>query len=167
MHNDARYAGFLVRLMASLLDTFFIALPLGIIVYLLSDGAWMNLDQFSQALEMARYGNVEALQHRPQPQMQWELVFELLMAVVIIIFWKRWAGATPGKKMMGIEVVSMEGSQELSNKQMIIRYFGYIVSTIPFLIGFFMVAFRSDKRALHDLLAGTAVIYRSTDETAD
>ncbi|MEA1918610.1 MAG: RDD family protein, partial [Campylobacterota bacterium] len=48
----------------------------------------------------------------------------------------------------------------LSNKQLIIRYIGYIVSIIPLMIGFFMVAFRSDKRALHDLLAGTVVIYR-------
>ncbi|MDD2567019.1 MAG: RDD family protein [Thiovulaceae bacterium] len=39
------------------------------------------------------------------------------------------------------------------------RSLGYIVSTLLFLVGFLMVAFRKDKRGLHDLLADTAVIY--------
>jgi uncharacterized RDD family membrane protein YckC len=167
MHNDTVFAGFTVRFIASLIDTIVIALPLGLIVYFLSDGQWMNIEQFQQAIKMAQYGNIEALEHRPQTTMSWEIVFELMMAAVIIVFWKRWAGATPGKRVMGIEVVNYDGSSQLSNKQMIIRYIGYIVSTLPLLIGFIMVAFRHDKRALHDLLAGTAVIYRRDNETTD
>jgi uncharacterized RDD family membrane protein YckC len=64
--------------------------------------------------------------------------------------------------MVGIEVVNFKDNGELNNKQMIIRYVGYIVSTLPFLIGFFMVLFRSDRRALHDLLADTAVIRKES-----
>ncbi|MCJ7765717.1 MAG: RDD family protein [Thiovulaceae bacterium] len=48
----------------------------------------------------------------------------------------------------------------MTNKQAIIRYVGYIVSTIPLAIGFIMVGFRKDRRALHDLLAETVVIYK-------
>ncbi|MEA1918289.1 MAG: RDD family protein, partial [Campylobacterota bacterium] len=153
MNKEAIHAGFWVRFVASLLDTLFIAVPIGVIVYLLSDGQWMNFDQFKQAIQMAQYGNIDALEHRPQTDMRWELLFELLMAIVIIVFWKRWAGATPGKHIVGIEVVNASDLGPLSNKQLIIRYIGYIVSIIPLMIGFFMVAFRSDKRALHDLLA--------------
>jgi uncharacterized RDD family membrane protein YckC len=167
LNDETIPAGFWVRFVASLLDTLFIAVPLGVLVYVLSDGQWMNLDQFKQAIQLAQYGNVDALKYAPQTDMKWELLFELLMAVVIIVFWKRWAGATPGKHVMGIEVVSAKDLGPLSNKQLVIRYIGYIISILPFMIGFFMVAFRHDKRALHDLLAGTLVIYRSNNETAD
>jgi uncharacterized RDD family membrane protein YckC len=34
------------------------------------------------------------------------------------------------------------------------------------LMGFLMVAFREDKRALHDLMAGTAVIYYPNKDAA-
>ncbi|HIC12614.1 MAG TPA: hypothetical protein EYO75_04465 [Sulfurimonas sp.] len=47
----------------------------------------------------------------------------------------------------------------ITNQQAISRSIGYIASTFSFLIGFIMVAFRDDKRGLHDLLAGTVVIY--------
>ncbi len=159
MNNEVVYAGFWIRLVASLLDTVILAVPIGILVYFLSDGQWMNFDQFQNAMQMAQYGNAEALQAMPQTDMTWELLFEALMMLIIIVFWRRWAGATPGKRILGIEVVNFEDNGALTNKQMIIRYVGYIISTLPFLIGFFMVLFRQDKRALHDLLAGTAVIH--------
>jgi uncharacterized RDD family membrane protein YckC len=159
MNDEVIYASFWVRLVASLLDTVILAVPIGVFVYFVSDGQWMNFDQFQNAMQMAQYGNAEALQAMPQTDMTWELLFELLMMAIIIIFWRRWAGATPGKKILGIEVVSFEDNGTLSNKQMIIRYVGYIISTLPFLLGFFMVLFRKDRRALHDLLAGTAVIH--------
>jgi uncharacterized RDD family membrane protein YckC len=162
VEDGVLYASFWERLVASLLDTVILAVPIGIVVYILSDGQWMDFSQFQDAIKMAQYGNADAINQMPQTDMTWEILFELLMAAVIIIFWKRWAGATPGKKMVGIEVVNFKDNGELNNKQMIIRYVGYIVSTLPFLIGFFMVLFRSDRRALHDLLADTAVIRKES-----
>jgi len=159
MNDKVIYASFWERLVASLLDTVILAVPIGVFVYFISDGQWMNFDQFQNAMQMAQYGNAEALQSMPQTDMTWELLFEVLMMLIIIVFWKRWAGATPGKKMLGIEVVNFEDNGVLTNKQMIIRYVGYIISTLPFLIGFFMVLFRRDRRALHDLLSGSAVIH--------
>lgn len=154
-----------MRLVASLIDTLIIALPLGVLVYLLSDGAWMDLGALFEAVQMAQRGDTTALHVRPQADMTWEVIFEMLMAAVIILFWRRWAGATPGKKMMGIEVVSIDGAP-LSNRQLITRYIGYIASTLPLLLGFVLVAFRKDKRALHDLLAATAVCYAAKEEDA-
>ncbi len=159
MSSEVIYASFWERLVASLLDTLILAVPIGILVYFLSDGQWMDFEQFQNAIQMAQYGNVKALESMPQTDMTWELLFEALMMLVIIIFWRRWAGATPGKKMLGIEVVNFTDNTPLTNKQIIIRYIGYLISTLPFLLGFFMVLFRQDKRALHDLLAGTAVIH--------
>ena len=79
--------------------------------------------------------------------------------LITIVFWRRWRGATPGKKFVHIKIVDANTLQDIDNKQAITRSIGYIVSTLALMIGFLMVGFRSDKRGLHDLLAGTVVIY--------
>ncbi len=104
-------------------------------------------------------GNIHALDSQPKLSFRWELLFEVSVFLVTLLFWKRWRGATPGKKFVHIKIVDAKTLKDISNKQAITRSFGYIASTLLFLIGFFMVAFRSDKRALHDLLASTVVVY--------
>ncbi len=158
--SNIRYAGFWVRFLASWIDTAVLIVPIGLIVHLFSGGSWLDFSQLSQSIALAQNnGMVDALQSMPKASMKWESVFELLIAGVTIIFWKRWAGATPGKKLLGIHVVDAVSGEDINNKQAIIRYIGYIVSTIPLGAGFLMVGLRRDKRALHDLLAETVVIY--------
>jgi uncharacterized RDD family membrane protein YckC len=157
--NEVKYAGFWIRFLASFLDTLFLALPLAIFIYFLSDGAWFDFAHYQQNMQMAMSGNVNALNNQPQTSLQWELIFELSVLVVTIIFWKQFKGATPGKRFVNIKVVDATNFDEISNKQAITRSFGYIPSTLFFFFGFLMVAFRKDKRSFHDLLAGSAVIY--------
>ena len=157
--KNIKYAGFWIRFVASLLDTIFLALPVGIVIYFLSGGEWFDFAQYQQNMQMAMSGNPHALDSQPHTSLQWELFFELSVLVVTMIFWKRWRGATPGKKFVGIHIVDAKTYNEITNKQALTRSFGYIASTFAFLLGFIMVAFRKDKRALHDLLAGTVVIY--------
>jgi uncharacterized RDD family membrane protein YckC len=45
----------------------------------------------------------------------------------------------------------------LSLWRAILRELGYIVSLLTFGIGYLMAGIRPDKRALHDLIAGTRV----------
>ena len=157
--NEVRYAGFWIRFVASFADTIFLALPVAIVIYFLSDGNWFDFSQYQQNLQMAMSGNTNALNSQPQTSLKWELFFEFSVLIVTMIFWKRWKGATPGKKLVHIKVVDSKTFEDIDNKQAITRSIGYIVSTLAFLIGFIMVAFKKDKRGLHDLLAGTAVIY--------
>lgn len=153
-------AGFWIRLLASLIDTVIVALPLVAVIYLLSGGAWLDLTVMHESLRYALQGDaVNALQSARMVDMRWEILFEVLMAAVIILFWRRWAGATPGKKILGITVVDAKSGKVIDNKQAIVRYIGYIASTMILFIGFLMVAFRKDKCALHDLMAGTKVVY--------
>jgi len=159
MSNEVRYAGFWIRFIASFLDTLFLALPLGILIYFISGGQWFDFSQYQQNLQMAMSGNPHALDHQPQTSFSWELVFEFSVLIVTILFWDKWRGATPGKKFVHIRVVDAKTFKDITNKQAITRSLGYIPSALLFGIGFFMVAFRKDKRALHDLLAGTTVIY--------
>ena len=164
--TEVIYAGFWVRFVASFLDTLFLAVPIGIVIYFISDGKWFDFTAYMENVRYAMHGNaVRALSNMPQTQMQWELLFEVAVMVVVMIFWRRWRGATPGKKAVGIVVVDAKSFGEIDNRQAIIRSIGYIASTLMLLMGFVMVAFRRDKRALHDLMAGTAVIYTQEDAT--
>ena len=157
--KEVRYAGFWIRFLASLLDTIFLALPVGILIYFLSDGNWFDFSQYQQNIQMAMSGNTHALDSQPQTSLKWEFIFEISVLIVTMLFWKRWRGATPGKKFVHIKIVDASSLKDIDNRQAVTRSFGYIASTFAFLIGFLMVAFRKDKRGLHDLLAGTIVIY--------
>ena len=159
MSNEVRYAGFWIRFIASFLDTLFLALPLGILIYIISGGQWFDFAQYQQNLQMAMSGNPHALDNQPHTSFKWELVFEFSVLIATILFWDNWRGATPGKKFVHIKIVDAKTFEDITNKQAITRSLGYIPSTLLLGIGFLMVAFRKDKRALHDLLAGTAVIY--------
>jgi uncharacterized RDD family membrane protein YckC len=158
---NVRYAGFWIRFLAVWIDTAVLVVPIGFVVYLLSGGEWLDFSQLSQSISLASERDIAAsLQSMPKASMKWESLFELLVAGVTLFFWKRWAGATPGKRVLGIHVVDAKTYKEMTVKQAIIRYIGYIVSTIPLGAGFIMVGFRKDKRALHDLLAETVVVYK-------
>jgi uncharacterized RDD family membrane protein YckC len=158
-NQSVRYAGFWTRFVASFLDTLFLALPVAIVIYFLSDGNWFDFAQYKHNIQLAMSGNPHALERQPKTSFTWELIFEISVLVVTVIFWDKWRGATPGKKMLHIKIVDAKTFEDITNKQAITRSLGYIPSTLLFGIGFLMVAFRKDKRALHDLLAGTAVIY--------
>jgi len=156
-------AGFFIRLIASFLDTLFLALPIGIVVYFLSGGEWFDFATYEQNMQLALAGNPQALSNQPQTSMKWEFLFEALVLIITIVFWREWGGTTPGKKLLGIKIVDAKTKKDITNKQAITRSLGYIPSTLLFGIGFLMVIFRKDKRALHDLLADTIVVYEENN----
>ena len=155
------YAGFWSRFIATWIDMIVFIVPIGTLVYMLSGGALLDFSGFAESMRYAQEGNtLAAMQHMPQVSGKWEPLLELLVATVTIVFWKQWSGATPGKKLLGIHVVDAKTLGEMNNKQAIIRYLSYIVSSLPLGFGFFMVAFHKEKRALHDILADTVVVYK-------
>jgi len=162
--NEVRYAGFWIRFVASFFDTLFLALPVAIVIYFLSDGNWFDFSQYQHNMQLAMSGNPNALTNQPQTSLKWELLFEATVLIVTLLFWKKWRGATPGKRFVHVKIVDAKTFKDIDNKQAITRSFGYIVSTLTLLIGFLMVGFRKDKRGLHDLLAGTVVIYDEIKE---
>jgi uncharacterized RDD family membrane protein YckC len=73
-------------------------------------------------------------------------------------------GQTVGKKLVSIRIVDMEGNQVPFGKLIGLRYVPYWgISYIPFVGGILALVnvlfiFRSDKRCIHDLIAGTQVV---------
>ncbi len=86
-----------------------------------------------------------------------------LPAIAVIAFW-RYKSATPGKMVVGAEIVDAETLEPPSTGQLIGRYFGYYVSIIPFMLGLLWVAFDPRKQGFHDKLAGTVVIRRRRNQ---
>ena len=69
-------------------------------------------------------------------------------------------GTTFGKRIFGIYVVDEKTGQNMTHKQAVIRMCGYVVSYVVIGCGFLMAAFHPQRKALHDLFAGTVSIKR-------
>jgi uncharacterized RDD family membrane protein YckC len=69
-------------------------------------------------------------------------------------------GTTFGKRIFGIYVVDEKTGQNMTHKQALIRMSGYVVSYVVIGCGFLMAAFHPQRKALHDLFAGTVSIKR-------
>jgi uncharacterized RDD family membrane protein YckC len=80
-------------------------------------------------------------------------------AVVVIAGWAKW-GTTPGKRLLGLYVCPVGGSPGIGLGKALLRYLGYFLSAALLGMGFLLVAFSREKRGLHDLIAGTAVVRR-------
>jgi uncharacterized RDD family membrane protein YckC len=69
-------------------------------------------------------------------------------------------GATPGKMACGLRVVRSDG-ERISYARGCGRFFAEFVSSFILGIGYLMVAFDQEKRALHDRICDTRVVKRA------
>jgi uncharacterized RDD family membrane protein YckC len=70
-------------------------------------------------------------------------------------------GATPGKMALGLRVVRTDGSK-VSTGVAVGRFFADWLSQITLAVGYVIAAFDGEKRALHDRICETRVIYSAT-----
>ena len=75
------------------------------------------------------------------------------------------AGQTIGKMLVGVRVVGGEDGPPPFGAALL-RFVGYFASAGTFTLGFVMAGLRHDKRALHDLIAGTRVERTKEPEAA-
>ncbi len=68
-----------------------------------------------------------------------------------------WRGQTPGKRMMGIRVVRLNGAP-ITWWAAFERFGGYAASLFTGLLGFFQVAWDRNRQALHDKISETVVV---------
>jgi uncharacterized RDD family membrane protein YckC len=74
-------------------------------------------------------------------------------------FWSA-AGQTPGDRALGLQVIAADSRRPLTLARALLRVGALCLSAIPFCAGFLMILFDPRRRALHDRLVGTAVVYR-------
>ena len=85
--------------------------------------------------------------------------YSFLISTIYYVGLNGYFGATLGKMVIGARIVRADGSK-IGFGIAFLRMLATIVSSLTLGIGYLMVAFREDKRALHDLIVGTRVIYK-------
>ena len=138
MDNDLKYVGFWKRTVAVLIDTFLIILvTLPILIWV--------------------YG-IEYLNNEHMEKGSFDFIINYVFpTIAVILLWKYYQ-ATPGKMIFKATIVDARTGGKPSLRQLIIRYLGYIISTIPLCLGIFWVAFDKKKQGFHDKLANTVVV---------
>lgn len=136
--EELEYVGFWPRVGAALIDTLLImviCLPLVTWVY------------------GVQYWTSEAFIQGPVDF----LVNWVLPAIAVVVFWI-YRQATPGKIAISARIVDARTGGKPSTRQLVVRYLGYYVSTLPLMLGILWVAFDPRKQGWHDKLAGTVVV---------
>ena len=87
-------------------------------------------------------------------------IFGLWVALWWAYFIFGWGllSATPGKWLLGLRIVDHRGMLPIGASRAALRLVAYMVSSALFGAGHLFILFRSDRRALHDILAGTRVV---------
>lgn len=138
--QDVEYAGFWVRVGATIVDT--LLLLLLIIPSLVAIYGWGYFDAEQTGFVA---GPADFL-------ISW-----VAPAIAAIVFWK-YRQATPGKMLLSIRIVDARTGNPPSTGQCVGRYLAYFASIIPLALGLIWVAFDKRKQGWHDKLAGTVVI---------
>ncbi len=137
--KDHEFAGFWIRVLASLIDTLLLmAVTVPILIAVYGKEYWSG-SMSSGVLDL--------------------MLSYVFPAVAVILFWV-YKSATPGKMIFKLKVISLGDSEQLSVGQATGRYFAYFLATLPLCLGLIWVAFDKRKQGWHDKLAGTAVVKR-------
>jgi len=142
------YGGFWIRVGARFSDGIILATVQSCI-------AWMFFGRFG-AQFLPSVTRSMSIGHR--------LGFQFLAYAIAMVYeaaFLHYRGATPGKMALGLKVVRSNGDS-LGWGVSSGRYLMHIVSGLILLIGYIMVAFDSEKRALHDRVCDTRVIYKQS-----
>jgi len=137
---DVEYVGFWARTGAALIDSLLLAAVIAPLLYWIYGPAY-----FAEAEAGAVRGPADALLNYVLP------------AVAVVVFWI-YRQATPGKMIIGAQIVDAQTAQPPTTGQLIGRYFAYYISLIPLCVGFLWVAFDARKQGWHDKLAKTLVV---------
>ena len=137
--SDYTYIGFWKRALAALIDTVLMMLLIAPFLTLFYGKSYWTSD----STEIKGFLDV--------------FLTMILPIVVTIVFWI-YKQATPGKMLFGARIVDVNTGLPPLNGKLLGRYFGYIVSALPLLLGFIWIGFDKRKQAFHDKLSGTAVV---------
>lgn len=89
------------------------------------------------------------------------VILQFIVGLSLCVFMWIHYQATPGKLLLGCQVVNAVTHQPLSIKQAALRYVGYYVSQLIFFLGFFWVLWDAKKQGFHDKMANSVVLYDS------
>jgi uncharacterized RDD family membrane protein YckC len=158
------YVGFWKRLFASIIDTLVVLVVLTPLMLLVHRGDdWKRLAQTVQeSMQQAASGtppDVAAGMQGSGFSGPADFLIQVLLPIAgVLLFWK-FRNATPGKMAIHARIVDAKSGGNPSGGQLLVRFLGYFLSTLPLGLGFLWIAFDRRKQGFHDKIAGTAVVY--------
>lgn len=152
---DYPNASFVRRFIALLVDCVILELAWGLITF-----------PFAKKYEIRTDDILESLMSGTMEDFNQTVVFLLIYSTVLTLFWGVYfvyfigsAGQTPGKKLLGIQVVRAdEPVTEVDYKTAFNRFVGYTLSAGLFFLGFLWALFDNRKQTWHDKMAKTIVV---------
>ena len=140
-NESTKYGGFWIRVGAYFVDLIVLLIPNLLITFLLNTTTPVENEVDKAILDMM------------------SITFNIILwwvysAVLQSSAWQ----ATVGKKAVGLKVVD-ENGKRISFGRATGRYFASFISCLILGIGYMMVGWTSRKQGLHDMIAGTLVVY--------
>jgi uncharacterized RDD family membrane protein YckC len=87
----------------------------------------------------------------------------VIFAVAYFTFFWSATGQTPGNRVMHIDVQDADTGEPISGRRAFVRVAALVLAALILFIGLLVILFDRQRRALHDRLVGTVVVY-SADE---
>jgi uncharacterized RDD family membrane protein YckC len=155
---QGHYAGFTSRFFAFVVDMMIISLAVVAITWFVQ--VTLNTFRLDALIAFAaRYipwiDEIVAVVTRP---LSTGLVTLFIIPFVYNVFFWVFTGQTPGKSLLGLRLVTVKG-KKVNIWRATLRYAGYYLSTLPFLLGFLWVLADDHRQTWHDKIAGTIVVY--------
>lgn len=141
--GEVKYAGFWVRWVAVFLDGIIVNVAYGIVV-----APIFVVVGFSTA----------STEDNPMLSLASFIMYPIAWAYYIFMTNKY--QATIGKMALGLVVLKEDGQRAELGKIVLRETVGKILSAITLGIGYIMAGFTKKKQALHDMVAGTVVVYK-------
>lgn len=144
-----RYAGFWIRVLAALIDTIILGavlLPFSLLLRVLISAAGMAVSMPGQGVRAVHLAGAIGF------DLFASWLYEALME-------SSSRQATLGKMVIGAKVTDLAGNR-ISFARASGRHFAKILSATIFYIGYIIVGFTERKQGLHDMIAGTLVVYK-------
>ena len=89
-----------------------------------------------------------------------------LALVYFVVYWSQ-SGKTPGKSLIGIMVVDEKTGNPPTFGKSLLRYVGYFLSSALLGLGFLWVLWHPKRKAWHDVLSGTIVVWHGSYMNAE
>jgi uncharacterized RDD family membrane protein YckC len=93
-------------------------------------------------------------------------VIAAIWSVVYFVFFWSASGQTPGNRLLRLRVEHKSTGEPIHAGRALVRVLALPLSALPLCAGFLLILFERRRRALHDLIAGTVVVYDDTPRAA-
>lgn len=94
------------------------------------------------------------------------IIRAVITLLITVGLWVNFLG-TPGKLLLGCQVVDADTYEVMTIRQATIRFISYLASMLPLMMGFIWVARDPRKQGFHDKIANTVVLYNVNIEADD